>query len=288
MILHYWEHFKNILKMRRIAPAVPGSEKAPHPPADAGPSLSPLPRGEGLNRHAPSPRVWGEAWGEGQISVIIPTLNAAETLATPLSALLVAAIVKEVIVVDGGSRDQTVTLAREAGARVIEAARGRGTQLAAGAAAAKDDWLLFLHADCQFDPGWEAAVRVFVSAPEAGSRAGYFDFALDGTAAAARRVERLVAWRCRLLALPYGDQGLLIARSLYDAVGGFAPLPLMEDVDFVHRLGRRRLVRIGCRCISSARRYRRDGYWRRPLCNLCCLSLYFAGVPPHRIARLYG
>jgi rSAM/selenodomain-associated transferase 2 len=222
------------------------------------------------------------------ISAVIPTLNAAETLFLPFADLQAVDIVKEVIVVDGGSSDETVALARAAGARIVEAARGRGTQLATGAAAASGNWLLFLHADCQFDPGWRAAVRAFVSTPEAGSCAGYFDFALDDATAAARRVERIVAWRCRVLALPYGDQGLLIARRLYDAVGGFAPLPLMEDVDLVRRLGRRRLARIGCRCISSARRYRRDGYWRRPLRNLFCLSLYFAGVPPHRIAWLYS
>ena len=226
--------------------------------------------------------------GQGQISVIIPTLNAADTLASLLSALQSSEIVKEVIIVDGRSRDETVTLARTADSRIIEAARGRGTQLAVGAAAARGDWLLFLHADCSLDPAWESAVYAFIAAPQAGSRAGYFDFALDDTAPAARRVERLVAWRCRFLALPYGDQGLLLARSLYDAVGGFALLPLMEDVDLVRRLGRRRLARIGCRCISSARRYHQGGYWRRPLRNLCCLALYFAGMPPQRIARLYG
>ena len=150
------------------------------------------------------------------------------------------------------------------------------------------DWLLFLHADCRLEPGWERAVDAFLTAPEAASRAGYFDLALDDEAPAARRLERIVAWRCRALALPYGDQGLLIARTLYDTVGGYRPLPLMEDVDLVRRLGRRRLARIGARCIASARRYRRDGYLRRPLRNLFCLSLYFAGVPAARIVRLYG
>jgi len=91
-----------------------------------------------------------------------------------------------------------------------------------------------------------------------------------------------------VLALPYGDQGLLIARRLYDAVGGFAPLPLMEDVDLARRLGPQRLARIGARCLASARRYRQDGYLWRPLRNLLCLALYFAGVPPARILRLYG
>jgi rSAM/selenodomain-associated transferase 2 len=221
-----------------------------------------------------------------QISVIIPTLNAAETLPGSL-ATVSAAPVREIVVVDGGSVDETVSIARAAGGRVIGATRGRGTQLAAGAAAAMGEWLLFLHADCQPEPRWPDAVAAFVTAPQAPSWAGYFDFALDDAAPAARRLERIVAWRCLLLALPYGDQGLLISRALYDAVGGFAALPLMEDVDLVRRLGRGRLARIGVQCVASGGRYRRDGYWRRPLRNLLCLSLYFAGMPPERIARLY-
>jgi rSAM/selenodomain-associated transferase 2 len=255
--------------------------RAPHLPADAGSSLSPLSWGEGPD--SPSPRLRGE----GQVSVVIPTLNAADTLAGLTEQLRDTAIVKEIIIVDGGSSDETVAIARTAGARVIAASRGRGIQLAAGIGAASGDWLLFLHADCRLSPHWESAIVAFLAAPEATSRAGYFDFALDDPAPAARRLERIVAWRCRVLALPYGDQGLLIARSLYHAVGGFAPLPLMEDVDLVRRLGRGRLAHIGARCISSPKRYRREGYWRRPLRNLFCLSLYFAGVSPCRIARLY-
>jgi rSAM/selenodomain-associated transferase 2 len=222
------------------------------------------------------------------VSAVVPTLNAAETLAQTLTVLSGSAMVGEVIVADGGSSDETATLAKSAGAMVVAAPRGRGGQLAAGAAAASGDWLLFLHADCRLEPGWEAIVDAFVTAPDAKNHAGYFDLALDDLAPAAKRLERFVAWRCRLLALPYGDQGLLISHSLYDSVGGFAPLPLMEDVDLVRRLGRRRLARIGARCITSARRYRNDGYLRRPLRNLMCLSLYFAGMPPARIVRLYG
>ena len=223
-----------------------------------------------------------------QISAVIPTLNAASTLSGTLAELRISPLVREVIVADGGSSDETVACAGSAGARVTAAPRGRGSQLAAGAAAASGDWLLFLHADCRLEPSWENAVRAFLRAPAAEGRAGYFDLALDDPAPAAKRLERVVAWRCRVLALPYGDQGLLISRSLYDAIGGFAPLPLMEDVDLVRRIGRRRLVRIGARCIASAQRYRRDGYLLRPLRNLMCLSLYFAGVPPTRILRLYG
>jgi rSAM/selenodomain-associated transferase 2 len=225
---------------------------------------------------------------QNSISVVIPVLNAAETLPQTLAALRGAAIINEVLVVDGGSSDETVAVATNSGVRVIAAHRGRGTQLAAGAAAAASDWLLFLHADCRLDPDWETPARAFLAAPQAARCAGYFDFALDDMTPAARRLEWMVGWRCRVLALPYGDQGLLIARSLYDAVGGFAPLALMEDVDFVRRLGRGRLRRIGRRCVSSASRYQRGGYWRRPLRNLCCLALYFAGVPTDRILRLYG
>jgi rSAM/selenodomain-associated transferase 2 len=223
-----------------------------------------------------------------RLSVVIPTLNAAETLATLLPELGQSILVKQVVVVDGGSLDDSVSVARAAGARVIAMLRGRGKQLAAGAAAATGRWLLFLHADCRLEAGWETAVRIFLAAPDARCRAGYFDFALDDVAPAARRIERIVAWRCRVLGLPYGDQGLLISRSLYDHIGGFAPLPLMEDVDLVRRLGRTRLARIPVRCFTSARRYRREGYLRRPARNVLCLLLYFAGVPPDRIVRLYG
>ena len=222
------------------------------------------------------------------ISVVIPTLDAANELPDTLAALAGSAVIREIIVSDGGSRDGSVAISRAAGARVVSGPRGRGPQMIAGAAAAIGDWLLFLHADCRLAAGWQEAAEAFISRPEGSEQAGYFSFVLDDPEPAARRLERIVAWRCRTWGLPYGDQGLLIARSLYDAVGGFAPIPLMEDVDIVRRLGRRRLVPIPAPIICSARRYRREGYLRRPLRNLLCLSLYFAGVPPRRIARLYG
>lgn len=197
-------------------------------------------------------------------------------------------LIREVVVSDGGSQDGTVAIATAAGIRVVTARRGRGFQLIAGAAAATGEWLLFLHADCRLGPGWETPVATFIEAPGAAGRAGYFAFIADDPDPAARRLERIVAWRCRVLGLPYGDQGLLISRKLYDEIGGFAPIPLMEDVDLVRRLGRNRLLPLAAPIIASARRYRRGGYWRRPLRNLLCLSLYFAGVPPRHIARLYG
>lgn len=220
--------------------------------------------------------------------MVIPTLDAAGDLPATLAALVDAPMIGEIIVADGGSNDDSVAIAQAAGARTLSGKPGRGTQLGAGAAAASCDWLLFLHADCRLAPGWERAVEAFLNAPGAPGRAGYFAFALDDRSRAARRLERIVSWRCRVLGLPYGDQGLLIARALYDAVGGFAALPLMEDVDLARRLGRRRLAPLGVPAYTSARRYREEGYIRRPLRNLVCLSLYFMHVPARHIARLYG
>jgi rSAM/selenodomain-associated transferase 2 len=221
------------------------------------------------------------------LSAVIPTLEAAATLDGALRALRERGLVGEIVVVDGGSSDETLELAAAGGARIFEAPRGRGSQLAAGAEAAGGNWLLFLHADCLLEAGWTEKVRAFMKAPGAESRAGYFDLILDDPGAAARRLERIIAWRSRLLGLPWGDQGLLISRRLYESVGGFRLLPLMEDVDFVRRLGGARLAPIGAPLLASARRYREGGYLRRPLRNLFCLALYFLGFPTHRIARFY-
>jgi rSAM/selenodomain-associated transferase 2 len=228
-----------------------------------------------------------EGWGELEqsLTIVVPALDAARTLGATLDACAEAAGA-EVLVVDGGSRDATREVARRRGARVLESMPGRGRQLALGAGAARGDWLLFLHADTRPTPGWIAAARAFMA--EGAERAAYFAFALDDPSPEARRLERQVAWRCRALALPYGDQGLLIARALYEAVGGFRPLPLMEDVDFVRRLGRRRLAALPVRAVTSAERWRREGWRLRSARNLACLSLWFLGVPPGAIKRLYG
>ncbi len=193
----------------------------------------------------------------------------------------------EVIVADGGSTDATASIAAEAGARLIRAPLGRGQQLAAGARAAGGAWLLFVHADTVLGAGWEEAVWDFAALPGNKTRAAVFRFALDDAAPAARRLEAMVAWRCRRLALPYGDQGLLISRRLYDELGGFRPLALFEDVDLIRRIGRRRLSFLPVNAVTSAARFRRSGYYRRPLRNLICLALYFIGLPPSLIGRLY-
>ncbi len=219
------------------------------------------------------------------LSVIIPALNAEESITATLAAI--NGTETEIIVADGGSDDGTVPTAERAGARLIKSAPGRGGQLAAGAAAANGDWFLFLHADTVLDAGWEEAVDNFMAAPENRQLAGFFRFRLDDAAPAARMLERIVAWRTRVLGLPYGDQGLLISRDFYFRLGGFSNLVLMEDVEIARRIGKKRLRPLAAAAVTSAGRYRREGYVRRPLKNLFCLGLYFAGLPPRLIERIY-
>lgn len=228
------------------------------------------------------------------ISVIIPTFNAASTLPETLSALIPAAVeglVREVIVSDGGSTDQTERIADAAGVEFLKSPAGRGQQLAAGAAHARFPWLLFLHADTVLKEGWIRESALFMRAVDEGKRpssAAAFRFKLDDTGSKPRTLEALVRVRCALLRLPYGDQGLLVPRALYNDVGGYRALSIMEDVDLVRRLGRSRIAMLETPAVTSAERYQRDGYLARTLRNQSCLIAYFAGIPVERIARRYA
>jgi rSAM/selenodomain-associated transferase 2 len=228
------------------------------------------------------------------ISVVIPTLNAQDELGPTLAALVPAAIeglVREVVIADGGSSDATEKIADEAGARLVHCQAGRGQQLALGAREAKGRWLLFLHSDTVLQPGWEAEVFRHIQAVErveAPDKAAAFRFSLDDDGLMPAYLQWAVGIRCRILKMPYGDQGLLISRRLYDEAGGFKPVALMEDVDLIRRIGRRRIAFFRAAAVTSARRYRAEGYLRRMLRNLACLSLYYLRIPPHVLARLYG
>jgi len=228
------------------------------------------------------------------ISVVIPTLNAESRLAATFSALIPAVVdglVREVIVADGGSTDRTIQIAESAGAEIVQSSPGRGQQLIAGAETARSPWLLFLHADTTLAPGWDHEAYAFMERVDSGQRplaAAAFRFKLDDLGFRPRLVETGTALRCAVLRLPYGDQGLLIPQRLYRQIGGYSPLPLMEDVDIVRRIGRRRTVILRNHAVTSATRYQRDGYGSRVTRNLFCLTLYYMRFPIQTISRLYG
>jgi rSAM/selenodomain-associated transferase 2 len=217
------------------------------------------------------------------LSVIIPVLHDGEAAGRLFPQIPQRSDV-ELIVVDGGHDGD---LDRIAGMRaaILRAPPGRARQMNAGAAIARGEWLLFLHADSRLPDDWFPTWNAH--APRAD--AGWFRFALDDEAWQARMIERGVRWRVRVLRLPYGDQGFFVRRDLFEALGGYRDLALMEDVDFIRRVKRRaRLVELPAVITTSARRWRRDGWLRRSARNLGLLTLYYLGVPTTRLARWYG
>ncbi len=188
------------------------------------------------------------------ISVVIPTLNAEASLARCFDSLIPAALrglVREVIVADGGSGDDTALIAEAAGAHLVTAAKGRGAQMAAGAAAARSEWLLFLHPETALEAGWEAEAESFLERADLERpHAAAFRFALDEFGGGARRREALAALRCWLFARPGGDQGLLIPKRLYRKLGGHRAAARAE-ADLVRRIGRRRLVMLQAKAVNK-------------------------------------
>ena len=219
------------------------------------------------------------------VSIVIPVLRDTEA-ARQLIAQLPPDGNVELILVDGGT-DAALDAASRArtDARVIRTPPGRAHQMNAGAAVASGEWLLFLHADSRLPIGWRDAI-VGIRKPIVG---GWFRFALDDAAWQARTIERLVAWRVRWLKLPYGDQGFFVRRDAFNALGGFREIPLMEDVDFARRLTRAGAVtEIPLPLVTSARRWQRDGWFRRSTINIVLVLLYFLGVAPARLRQWYG
>ena len=225
------------------------------------------------------------------LSIIIPTFNAMPRLGDCLAALVAGVsdgLVREAIVVDGSSTDDSAELAADMGCKVIglpPQARGRGKQLVAGAQGATGDWLLFLHGDTVLQDGWVRAVRDHLSnQPE---KAAYFRLGFDALGGGAKRVAFLANLRAKVLGLPYGDQGLLISRTFYDEIGGYGDLVLMEDVDLVRRIGRGRLVALESVALTSGAKFVRGGWWAVPMRNLLLLAAYLMGISPTTLVKWY-
>lgn len=220
------------------------------------------------------------------ISIIIPTLNEEACIGQTLSGLAGLQGV-EVIVADGGSQDQTVALARAAGATVINAAQGRGSQQNEGARAAQGRVLLFLHADTRLPESFATHIRQALGQP--GIVAGAFRFAVAAQGWRFRVLEHCANWRAAWLGLPYGDQALFLPAARFQAMGGFGALALLEDLELVLRLRKTgRIALLETPALTSARRWQRLGFMRTTLVNQLILLGFFCGLHPDRLALWYG
>jgi len=219
------------------------------------------------------------------ISIIIPTLNEAGCIGQTVVGLVGQPGV-EVLVADGGSQDQTVALATAAGATVIAAPLGRGSQQNAGARAAQGTVLLFLHADTRLPEGFTTQIREALNRP--GTVAGAFRFAVDATGWRFRLLEYGANWRAALLGLPYGDQALFLPAARFQAMGGFKKIALLEDLELVRRLRKMgRIALLTNPALTSARRWQRLGLVRTTVINQMILLGFFCGLSPDRLARWY-
>ncbi len=222
------------------------------------------------------------------ISVIIPTLNSARPLPRALAPLVdgvAHGIVRQVIIADGGSTDDTLEVADAAGCDVVMAPRGRAKQIRTGAEASKGKYLLILYPETVLGPGWIEEVERFCETPQSRAKAAVFRLAFADTSRAAKRAAFWARQRAKVMNLPYGEQGALMSRFFYDGLGGYPDVPAMEDVEFARRVGAKRWVLFEAEAYTSAPRLRRDdrNIWRR----LALMARYKLGGDPIELARAY-
>ncbi len=219
------------------------------------------------------------------MAVVIPAREEADRIRRAIASARAPGV--EVIVVDAGSEDATREVAGKAGARVLTAAAGRASQLAAGAAATDADVIVFLHADTCLPSGWEPAVRGALADPAVVG--GAFAFRFDARSRALRVVEWGVRVRLALAKLPYGDQAIFARASALAAIGGVPQLPILEDLELVRALkARGRLALLALPAVTSARRYLERGVFRSVARNTLALAALSLGVSHARIAAWYN
>jgi rSAM/selenodomain-associated transferase 2 len=225
-----------------------------------------------------------------RLALIVPVLDEAASIEAALRPLApLRARGTRVIVVDGGSSDGTAARAAPLADRVLGAPRGRATQMNAGARcdeAAAADVLLFLHADTRLPDDADLILRHALAA--SGRCWGRFDVRLDAPDWRLRLVETLMNWRSRLTGIATGDQAIFVTRAAFERLGGFAPLPLMEDIDFSRRARRlSKPLALRHRVTTSARRWQRHGVWRTVLLMWRLRLAYFLGADPASLAQRY-
>lgn len=222
-----------------------------------------------------------------KLSVIIPTFEAAADIGASSASLfegLEAGLIRELIISDGGSTDAIEQIANDLGATFIQGSKGRGGQVSRGAAVAKGEWLLFLHADSQLAVGWSRIVSDHIAG--AADNAACFQLQFRATGMGAHVTATWANMRTRFLNLPYGDQGLLISRTLYDSVGGYPDVALMEDVALARKL-KGRIMLLNLAISTSAEKYQQQGWFIRGAKNLWTLARYLTGTSPETLARTY-
>ncbi|HUW79936.1 MAG TPA: glycosyltransferase [Acidocella sp.] len=221
------------------------------------------------------------------LSVIIPTLNESAHLPSLLRDLTAGCdLISGIVVSDGGSSDDTLALAAQAGARIVTGPPGRGGQFHRGIVAASSPWLLLLHADSTLPPGWADRLRQTLASASV-NRAYYGRLRFACADPRARLLECGAALRCAIFRLPYGDQGLLIHRDLLATIGGMPEAPLMEDVLLARKLGRSHLVPMDLTISTDATAYIRNGWYCRAAGNLWRLARFLAGGSAVNLAATY-
>jgi rSAM/selenodomain-associated transferase 2 len=221
-----------------------------------------------------------------KISVIVPVLNEEETIAATLAALARLAP-HEIIVVDGGSTDKTAAICQQFGVTFLPSDRSRARQMNRGAQEASGDVLLFLHADTRLP---ESALRDIATAlSDSRYLGGRFDVELEGGHWMLKVIGAMINCRSRLSKIATGDQAIFVRREIFEQMGSYPDIPLMEDIALCRTL--KRMGEIAClksRVMSSARRWQTEGLWRTILKMWALKLLFFAGVSPHRLKQYYA
>lgn len=222
-----------------------------------------------------------------QLSVIIPALNeAAEIAATLMSLQSLRELGVELILVDGGSSDATVQLAAPLVDKIMVSAAGRAIQMNAGAAAARAEILLFLHADTRLPAGaFEAILHGLATSAKAWGR---FDILIEGEPFMLRVIAAMMSWRSRLTGIATGDQAIFVRQTDFLAVRGFPQLALMEDIALSRNLGRRSApLCLRQKVTTSGRRWSKAGIWRTIILMWRLRLLYWLGVPAEQLLKEY-